>query len=76
MCRNLKPDQKKIYYILGDDDRSVAHSPHLDVFRHAGVDVLLMTDPLDSFVLMALTKYKDTPLVNAAVEKPEGKAGR
>jgi molecular chaperone HtpG len=71
--QNLTPDQKKIYYILGDDDRSVIHSPHLDVFRHAGVDVLLMTDPLDSFTLMTLNKYKDYPLVNAATEQPEAK---
>lgn len=69
--QNFKPDQKKIYYILGDDDRAAVHSPHLDVFRHAGVDVLLMTDPIDPFVLMALTEYKDTPLANASVEKPE-----
>jgi len=69
--QDLKPDQKKIYYILGDDDRSVIHSPHLDVFRHSGVDVLLMTDPLDSFTLITLNKYKDFPLVNAATEKPE-----
>jgi len=68
---NIKPDQKKIYYILGDDDRSVVHSPHLDVFRHSGVDVLLMTDPLDSFVLMSLTTYKDYDLANASVEKPD-----
>lgn len=72
-AQNLQPDQKKIYYILGDDDRSVIHSPHLDVFRHTGVDVLLMTDPLDSFTLMSLTQYKDYTLVNAAAEKPEGK---
>ncbi len=71
--QNLKPDQKKIYYILGDDDRSVIHSPHLDLFRHSGVDVLLMTDPLDPFTLMTLNKYKDTPLVNASTEKPEVK---
>ena len=43
----LKPEQKKIYYILGDDERAIARSPHLDLFRHGGVDVLLMTDPLD-----------------------------
>ncbi len=72
--QKLKPEQKKIYYILGDDDRSVIHSPHLDVFRHTGVDVLLMTDPLDSFTLMTLKQYKDYPLVNAAAEQPEGKA--
>lgn len=69
----LKPDQKKIYYILGDDDRSISHSPHLDVFRHSGVDVLQMTDPIDPFVLITLNKYKDYPLVNASVEKPEVK---
>ncbi len=67
----LKADQKKIYYLLGDDERSLAHSPHLDVFRHSGVDVLLLADPLDSFMLINLTKYKELPLVNAASEKPE-----
>lgn len=69
--QELKPEQKKIYYLLGDDDRSASHSPHLDVFRHSGVDVLLMTDPLDSFVLISLKKYKDYEFVNASVEKPE-----
>jgi HSP90 family molecular chaperone len=72
--QNMTADQKKIYHILGDDERSLIHSPHLDVFRHSGVDVLLMTDPLDSFVLISLVKYKDFPLVSAAVEKPEGAA--
>jgi molecular chaperone HtpG len=69
--QGLKPEQKKIYYLLGDDERSAVHSPHLDVFRHNAVDVLLMTDPLDSFMLMALNRYKDYDLANAAVEKPE-----
>jgi molecular chaperone HtpG len=69
--QGLKPEQKKIYYLLGDDDRSAVHSPHLDVFRHSGVDVLLLTDPLDPFMLMTLNKYKDYELANAAVEKPE-----
>lgn len=71
--QEFQPDQAKIYYILGDDDLSVVHSPHLDMFRHSGVDVLLMTDPVDPFVLMALSKYKDFALVNAAAEKPETK---
>lgn len=67
----LKPDQKKIYYLLSDDERAARHSPHLDVFRHSGVDVLLMSDPLDSFMLMVLNQYKDYELANAAVEKPD-----
>jgi len=43
------------------------------VFRHSGVDVLLMTDPLDSFVLITLNKYKEFDLANASIEKPDVK---
>jgi molecular chaperone HtpG len=67
----MKSSQTRIFYILGDDPRSSARSPHLDIFRKQGVDVLLMTDPLDSFVLLALTAYKEHPLSSAAAEKPD-----
>jgi molecular chaperone HtpG len=66
----LNPEQKKIYYILGDDARSAARSPHLDLYRHQGMDVLLLVDPLDAFVILALTHYKDYEMANAAAEKP------
>lgn len=62
----MKPDQKAIYYIMGDDDRSVLYSPHLDVVRHYDYPVLLMTDPVDAFMLARLNKYKDHPLTNVA----------
>ncbi|GAP06510.1 molecular chaperone, HSP90 family [Anaerolinea thermolimosa] len=65
------PDQKKIYYLLGDDPRAVFHSPHLDLYRKNKVDVLLLSDPLDPFVMLSLTQYKDYSLVNAALEKPQ-----
>lgn len=64
--------QTKIYYILGDDPRAVTRSPHLDLYRKQGVDVLLLTDPMDSFVLLSLTEYKDHKFANAAAETPEG----
>jgi molecular chaperone HtpG len=67
----FKPGQNKIYYLLGDDIRSTARSPHLDLYRHKGIDVLLLVDPLDAFVVLSLTKYKDFDLVNAAAEQPE-----
>ena len=67
----MKIDQKKVFYILGDDDRSVLHSPHLEAFRHENQDVLIMTDPLDSFMLMRLDKYKDFELANVANEMPD-----
>lgn len=68
----MKPDQKVIYYILGDDPKSVLRSPHLDYFHTQGIEVLLLTDPLDSFMLMGLRKYKDFELQNVAqAELPE-----
>jgi HSP90 family molecular chaperone len=62
----IKAGQDKIYYILGDDDRSVARSPHLDYFRENGYEVVMFTDPMDSFMLMGLRKYSDFDLVNVA----------
>ena len=61
-----KSGQEKIYILLGDDERSVIHSPHLDLVRQRDYDALLLTDPLDSFMLLALKQYKDVPLVNLA----------
>jgi molecular chaperone HtpG len=66
---SFKTSQSKIYYILGDDPRSAARSPHLDLYRHQGIDVLLFVDPLDAFVVLSLTKFKEHDLVNAASEK-------
>ena len=70
----MQEGQKEIYYIVGDDPRSVVRSPHLDYFQSAGTEVLLLTDPMDSFMLMGLNKYKEYELKNVAqadVETPE-----
>jgi molecular chaperone HtpG len=67
----MKPNQKKIYYIMGDDERSVLHSPHLEAYRKGEYDVLLMTDPLDAFMLLRVHKFSDFELVNVASEIPE-----
>ena len=67
----FQPGQKKIYFIVGDDPRSITRSPHLDLFRKQNVDVLLLSDPVNSFVVLSLSKYKEYELVNVAVEKPE-----
>jgi len=66
----MKESQKKIYYILGDDERSVLHSPHLEAFRHHDYEVLIMTDPLDPFMLMHLRTFKDFELANVAADAP------
>ena len=62
----MKEGQKEIYYIVGDDPKSVLRSPHLDYFHSQGTEVLLLTDPMDSFMLMGLHKYKDFDLKNVA----------
>ncbi len=61
-----KTDQKEIYYILGDDEHSVLYSPHLDILKKHGLEVLLFTDPIDPFMVVRLTKYKDHPLMNVS----------
>ncbi len=70
----MKDGQKEIYYIVGEDPKSVLLSPHLDYFQTQGMEVLLLTDPMDSFMLMGLRKYKDFELKNIAqaeIETPE-----
>jgi len=64
--QRMKTDQDKIYYILGDDDRSVARSPHLDYFRKHGYEVITLTDPMDSFMLLGLREFGDYALQNVA----------
>jgi molecular chaperone HtpG len=78
----MKPDQKEIYYILGDDERSVLYSPHLDLVRQHGFEVLLMTDPLDAFMTVRLSEYQGKPLTNVAAadlkapeKEPESEVG-
>jgi molecular chaperone HtpG len=51
---------------VGDDPKSVLRSPHLDYFHTQGTEVLLLTEPMDSFMLMGLRKYKDFELKNVA----------
>ena len=62
----MKEGQKEIFYIVGEDPKSVLRSPHLDYFHSQGTEVLLLTDPMDSFMLMGLHKHKDFELKNVA----------
>ncbi len=73
----MKEGQKFIYYIVGEDPKSVLRSPHLDYFHSQGTEVLLLTEPMDSFMLMGLRKHKEFELKNVAqadvdvTEKPK-----
>jgi len=66
------PEQEAIYYFLGEDPSAVRFSPHMDAFRAAEIEVLVLTDPVDPFMLMQLKSFQDHPLVNVAeAELPE-----
>jgi HSP90 family molecular chaperone len=60
----MRKDQQAIYYLLGEDVRSVARSPHLDYFRAHDLEVLYLVDPIDSFMVMALREFEGKPLKN------------
>ncbi len=70
----LPAGEKVIYYLVGEEPKSLLRSPHLEYFQRQGREVLLLTEPMDSFMLMGLRKYKDYELQNAAqakIETPE-----
>lgn len=70
----MPEEQTDIYYVLGDDRKSVANSPHLDPFKARDLEVLYWVDPLDPFIAPMLTEYDDKPIKNiddASLELPD-----
>jgi molecular chaperone HtpG len=59
---NKQEGQDAIWYITGAGRQQVANSPHLEVFRHKGIDVLLLVDPIDEWVVQALPSYGELEL--------------
>ena len=60
----MQPDQNDIYYVIGDDLKSVARSPHLDYFRANELEVIYFTDPIDGFMTSSLREYDGKQLKN------------
>ncbi len=58
----MKAGQDAIYYITGDSLEAVKKSPQLEGFRARGVEVLLLSDPIDEFWVLAVGKVKDKAL--------------
>jgi molecular chaperone HtpG len=54
----MKPDQKEIYYISGDSLIALANSPHLERLKEKDIEVLLMTDPIDEWVIRDLYEFE------------------
>ncbi|MCX2523267.1 molecular chaperone HtpG [Larsenimonas rhizosphaerae] len=53
----MKEGQQKIYYLVADGYNAASHSPHLEIFRKKGVEVLLLSDRVDEWLMSHLTEY-------------------
>lgn len=53
----MREGQKKIYYITGENHDAVAASPHLEYFRKKGIEVLLLTDRVDEWMVGHLSDF-------------------
>jgi molecular chaperone HtpG len=62
-------EQKEIYYVLANDFASARRSPHLDAFEARGLEVLLLVEVMDSFMLNGLREFQGVKLRN--VDDPE-----
>lgn len=58
----MREGQQDIYVVQADDPETALASPHLEPFRRRGLEVLLLTDPLDAFLQVGLPTYRDRPL--------------
>ncbi len=63
--KNMPEDQKEIFYITGDDINALLNSPHLEQLKEKNYEVLLMTDPVDEWVVQSLTEYDGKKLKSA-----------
>ncbi|GAU85667.1 molecular chaperone HtpG [Bosea sp. BIWAKO-01] len=57
----LRENQTAIYYIAGDDAERIANSPQLEGFRARGIEVLLLSDPVDSFWVSGAPEFEGKP---------------
>ena len=62
----MKADQSKIYYVSADNWQAAKNSPHLEVFRKKGIEVLLLSDRVDEWALAYFTEFDGKPLASVA----------
>ena len=58
----MKEGQKAIYYITADSYTAAKNSPHLEIFNKKGIEVLLLSDRIDEWMLSYLTEFDGKPL--------------
>jgi molecular chaperone HtpG len=62
----MKEGQEKIYYVTADSFSAAKHSPHLQIFRRKGIEVLLLSDRVDEWLVSHLTEFDGKALASVA----------
>ncbi|MGR9099156.1 MAG: molecular chaperone HtpG [Gammaproteobacteria bacterium] len=62
----MKEGQEKIYYVTADSFSAAKNSPHLEIFRKKGIEVLLLSDRVDEWLVTNLTEFAEKPLQSVA----------
>ena len=62
----MKPEQTKIYYVTAETFLAAQHSPHLEFFRKKGVEVLLLSERVDEWLVSNLHEFEGKPLASVA----------
>ena len=65
----MKEGQKALYYVTAETHAAAANSPHLEIFRKKGIEVLLLSDRIDEWVVSALHEFDGKPLHSVAKGK-------
>ncbi len=62
----MKPDQDKIYFITGESYNAIKNSPHLELFKKKDIEVLLMHDRVDEWMMSYLDEYSEKKFASIA----------
>jgi molecular chaperone HtpG len=62
----MKDGQDKIYYVTAESFMAAKNSPHLEIFRKKGIEVLLFSDRVDEWLVNHFTEYEKKPLISVA----------
>lgn len=62
----MKEGQEKIYYLVAESYQAARSSPHLEVFRNKGIEVLLLWEPIDEWLVVHLGEFAGKPLQSVA----------
>ena len=72
----MQSEQKAVYYITGDDVKTLMNNPQLEAFKAKNIEVLLLTDPIDEFWPQVLTSYKDKAIKHISQAEEDLKINR